>query len=133
MENTNVYKYAIQNKLRFAYNGMISVEDLFDLSTSALDKIYTALTDEKDNLGGKKSLLSTVENKNDRKIKELDIKIAIVEDIFNQKIAERNAKLEEKDRAEKRRMLLDLKAQKQNDAMKEMSIDDIDKLIAELG
>lgn len=128
----NIYKYAIQNKLRFAYNGMIGVEDLFDLSTSALDKIYTALTDEKDNLGGKKSLLSTVENKNDKKIKELDIKIAIVEDIFNQKVAERNAKLEEKDRAEKRRMLLELKAQKQNDAMKEMSIEDIDKMIAEL-
>lgn len=132
MENTNVYKYAIQNKLRFAYNGMISVEDLFDLSTSALDKIYTALTDEKDNLGGKKSLLSTVENKNDKKIKELDIKIAIVEDIFNQKMAERNAKLEEKDKAEKRRMLLELKAQKQTEALKNMSEEDIDKMLAEL-
>lgn len=132
MENTNVYKYALQNKLRFAYNGMLSVEDLFDLSLSALDKIYTTLTEEKDTLGGKKSLMSSVENKNDKKINDLNIKIEIVEDIFNQKMAERNTKLEEKEKAEKRRMLLELKAQKQTEALKNMSEDDIDKMLAEL-
>lgn len=43
MSNVNMFDVATRNKLRFPYEGQISVEDMWDLSLSALDSVFKTL------------------------------------------------------------------------------------------
>ena len=57
----NIFEYAVRNKVRFPFKGMISVEDLWDLSLTNLDSIYKTLNKQiKQN--DEESLLSTKTN-----------------------------------------------------------------------
>ena len=42
----NIFEMATRNKFRFPYKGLISVEDLWDLSHVQLDSIYKNLNKE---------------------------------------------------------------------------------------
>ena len=41
MRVENIFEYAVRNKVRFPFKGMISVEDLWDLSLTNLDDSVT--------------------------------------------------------------------------------------------
>ena len=43
----NLFEVAVREKYRFPYNGMISTEDLWDLSVNALDSIFKTLNKDK--------------------------------------------------------------------------------------
>jgi TRAP-type C4-dicarboxylate transport system substrate-binding protein len=43
----NIFEFALRNKLRFNYRGLITVEDLWDLGAQGLDYIYKGLMSEK--------------------------------------------------------------------------------------
>ena len=43
----NMFEVATRLKLRFPYRGMISVEDLWDLSVQSLDKVFKALNSQR--------------------------------------------------------------------------------------
>ena len=43
MATTNIFEYAVRNKIRFPFKGMISSEDLWDLTLENLDSIYKTL------------------------------------------------------------------------------------------
>lgn len=118
---------AIRGKYRFSYKGMITVEDLFDLNAEGLNSIYKDLKAElKDE--AEDSLLSNKTTAD----KIIEDKIEIVKYIFNLKKSEAEARLLEKDKKDQIEKLLAIKAAKQEEELRNMSVDDIDKMIEEL-
>jgi len=122
-----LFEVATREKLRFPFKGLISVEDLWDLSLTNLDEVFKSLK-AKEKRVNEESLLSS-------KTKEdtiLDVQIEIVKHIFQTKKEEAAAKLLEKENKEKVQKLLRIKEQKENQALMDMSLEDIDKEIAKL-
>lgn len=118
---------AIRGKYRFSYKGMITVEDLFDLNAEGLNTIYKDLKAElKDE--AEDSLLSNKTTAD----KIIEDKIEIVKYVFNIKKSEAEAKLLEKERKAQKEKLLSIKMAKQEEELKNMSIEEIDKMLAEL-
>ena len=46
-KGTNIFEVATRNKYRFPYRGQISVEDMWDLPVTELDKIFKTLNKQK--------------------------------------------------------------------------------------
>jgi hypothetical protein len=124
MEN-NIFEKASRLRTRFATGkGFASVEDLWDLSVESLDKIAININEELEKSSGKGLLAKKTSN-----TKELELKLDIVTHVFNVKQAEAGAA---KDRAVKRERLAFLKnlaAEKQIEALKGSSLDEIQKEI----
>lgn len=125
--NTNIFETATKEKLRFPYKGMISVEDLWDLSPSQLDAIYKALnaekkTTEEDSLLGQRS----------KEEQTLLTKIEIVKYIFAAKQADAEARKQKAVNDEKKRRIMELIASKEDAALGEKSVDELKKMLSEL-
>ena len=121
------FKKALKYGLRFPYKGSITTEDLFVLKNSELNQIYKTLCKEKDALGE-----YSLDDDSDTPVKEeLNLKIEIVTEIFNDNkdAAEkaRNAKL----KAEKNAEILKIIEEKQKDELKDLSVDELKTLIAD--
>lgn len=134
MSNTNfiLFEMASQFKFRYPYKGMITTEDLWDLSISQLDLVYKNLNKELKAIDGD-SLIATKSADEGVKANELKNKIEIVKYIFNHK--QQAAELERMaavNAAEKKR-ILDVLADKEDDAMRNMSKEELLKRLAELG
>jgi hypothetical protein len=111
MATINIFQYAAKNKLRFPYKGSISVESLYELPVEELDKIYKTLRREA-KAEDEESLLET--NKTN---KELDIKIAIIKNIVEEKqAAAERAKKAVETKARKQR-IMEAIAKKDEEAM----------------
>lgn len=125
-----VFEFAAKNKLRFPYKGLISTEDLFDLSRSALDSIYKQLISVKKTEENEESLMvSAVKTKEQE---ELDAKIAIVKYVFGLKTQEQLDKLAEKEKREKKQHIMNLIAEKQDEQLRNTSMEDLQKMLAEM-
>lgn len=124
---TNIFELATKNKFRFPYKGLISVEDLWDLNRTQLDSIYKALNKEVKQVQ-EESLMMT---KSDEDAVVL-AKIEIVKHIFKVKEQEAMDKMVAAENAEKKRKILDILAKKQDDAMENMSEDELRKMLSEL-
>lgn len=127
MENMNLFELATRSKFRYAYKGTISVEDLWDLSAEALDVIYRQLNAEA-KTRSEESLLNT-KSKADNL---LEAKIEIVKYIFMVKVAESAKAAEAKKKREEKARLLNLLAEKQDEALAAKSADEIRKMIEDL-
>ena len=46
MSEMNIFEFAARNKMRFAFKGMLSVEDLWDLDVKNLDSIFQGLNSQ---------------------------------------------------------------------------------------
>ena len=44
--STNMFEIATRNKFRFPFKGVISTEDLWDLSVESLDNVFKTLNSE---------------------------------------------------------------------------------------
>jgi hypothetical protein len=87
MAEANIWKYAAKNKLVFATNkGTLNASDLFDLKIEDLDKIYANLKKQEDNQNTY-TLLDTKKKEN----ADLEIKIQLVKEVFDDKIAAKEA------------------------------------------
>lgn len=128
MTEEKIFEYAAKHKLRFPYRGSITTEDLYDLSPADLDRIYKTLAREvKKN--EEESLLA---DKKDEDV-DLNVKIDIIKHIVTEKLAaiERAKKAAAtKMQAEKIRAII---AEKQDAALKEMSPEELNKMLEELG
>ncbi len=125
-----VFEFAAKNKLRFPYKGLISTEDLFDLSRSALDSIYKQLISVKKTEENEESLMvSAVKTKEQE---ELDAKLAIVKYVFGLKTQEQLDKLAEKEKKEKKQHIMNLIAEKQDEQLRNTSMEDLQKMLAEM-
>lgn len=111
---------AVKGKYRFPYKGQITLEDLYDLNVKELDRIYGTLNDEVED-NSSKSLLNTKSARN----KELENKIAIVKYVFETKQQEAANRLLEKEKKEKHQRIMDIIADKEDEALKNMSVEQL--------
>ena len=122
-----MFESATRKKIRFNYKGSCSVEDLWDLTIKELDSIFKELNF---NLKQQKeeSLLD-VKTVSDE---ILDLKIAIVKHIVEVKLTEQEAKKVSVFKAAQKQKLMGIIESKQDAALKEMSIKDLEKIIESL-
>lgn len=124
--STNIFELATREKYRFPYKGMISVEDLWDIDTPELDRVYKTLNKE----------FKTTEEESLIEIKPsndiLKNKIAIVKFIFDAKRAEEELRAIKAANARKRQHILEILAKKHDDALQNMSEEELLKKLEEL-
>lgn len=128
MTEEKIFEYAAKHKLRFPYRGSITTEDLYDLSPADLDRIYKTLARE----AKKNEEESLLADKKDEDV-DLNVKIDIIKHIVTEKLAaiERAKKAAAtKMQAEKIRAII---AENQEAALKEMSPEELNKMLEELG
>lgn len=127
MAELNIFEYAVRNKLRFPFRGMISAEDLWDLKVEDLDKVFKALNAQV-KLQKEESLLEE-KSKED---KVLEIQIEIVKHIVNVKLAEKEAREKAAAIKEQKQKIMSIIASKKDEALQNSSIADLEKMLADL-
>ena len=126
MSEMNIFEYAAKNKLRFQYKGQVSVENLYDLPVTELDKIYKTLNREAKQTEEDSLLDITVKDTG------LEVKIEIVKTIVAEKIAAANKAKKERENYPKRQRILEAMAKKDEQAMDAASKEDLQKMLDEL-
>ena len=119
-----MFEIATKKKYRFPFKGQISVEDLWDLTAEQLDGVFKTLSREK-NTADEPSLAAGT---NEVDV-DLENKISIVKHIYAVKEDERNQKIRRAEIIAQKRRLKDLIADKKDEALKNMSIDDLQKIL----
>lgn len=123
----NMFETASRLKLRFNYKGYISVEDLWDLSLRSLDDIYKGLNkqvkaQEEDSL--------LVERK--QADKEVVLALELVKHVVAVKLQERAENKSKVEKKAQKAKLMDILAQKQDGALQELSVEELEAKLAEL-
>lgn len=123
-----MYKKAAQIKLRFqAAQGNLTVEDLFDLTESQLDKLYQFYSAKLESQKGKGLI--------EKPTKEdvlTNLRLEIIKDVFETKVAKREALTEASEKAQKRQKLADIIARKQEAHLEDKSLEELQKELEEL-
>lgn len=127
MRVENIFEYAVRNKVRFPFKGMIFVEDLWDLSLTNLDSIYKTLNKQVKQ-SEEESLLSTSANVNT----ELEVKIAIIKHIVSVKLTEKENAEKAADKKAQKQKIMSIIATKENEALQNSSIEELNKMLDEL-
>ena len=127
MATTNIFEYAVRNKVRFPFKGMISVEDLWDLSLTNLDSIYKTLNKQVKQ-SEEESLLKTKTSVD----AELKVQIDIVKYIVSVKLAEQEAREKALAKKEKKQKIMSILAAKENEELQNSSVDELKKMLDEL-
>lgn len=127
MKEVNIFEVATRSKMRFPYRGQISVEDLWDLSVTELDKIFKFLNRQKKDTQ-EESLLET-KSKEDE---VLETKISIVKHIVSVKQKESDDRKKENERKAQKQRILEIMADKQDEALKGKSLEELQKMLDEM-
>lgn len=126
-----LFKMASQMKFRYPYKGMITTEDLWDLSIEQLDIVYKNLNKELKALDGD-SLIASKSADEGVKANELKNKIEIVKYIFTSKKQAAELHRMAADNAAKRQRILEVLAQKQANELQNMSEEELKKMLENL-
>lgn len=126
-DQVNIFEQATRLQLRFrSKNGMLSTEDLWNLSLQALDDIAKSL---------RRELRDTEESfiEESKKDKEAELRFSVAKHIIDTKLAERDERKKAKERAEQRQRLLNILERKQDAALEGKTIEEIQKELDALG
>ena len=123
----NMFEVATREKMRFPFKGTISVEDLWDLNVQNLDKVFKTLNSQRKEVQ-EESLLDTKSSEDER----LETQIEIVKYIVNVKLEEQAARVKAAKNKEKKQKIMALMAKKDDEAMENMSKEELQKLLDEL-
>lgn len=121
---SDLFKTAVKKKYRFNFKGIISVEDLWDLSVEDLDKIYKSLKSQQKN-ESEESLLQKVSKED----KVLDNKIEIIKIIVADKLAAKERAQKAASQRMQNQRILEIMADKQDAALKEKSIEELQAML----
>jgi len=124
MEIERMFEKATREKTRFPYKGLLSVEDLWDLSVQELDKIYKVLS-AKLRTCKEDSLLDTKNGPSE----ELAFQVAIVKYIVGVKLAEMASKEQEAEKKLKKQKIMETIAKKQDTDLEGKSIEELTKMV----
>lgn len=122
-----LFEMGLRNKFRFEYKGLITIEDLWDLRIEQLDEIYMNLSNKLD----KKNKERLLQNKT-KEQQVIEAKMEIVKYIFDAKIVEienRKSLIAKKEQKQKLMQLID---EKENEALKGKSVDELKKMLDDL-
>lgn len=128
MENAKLFVFASRMKYRYPYKGMISTEDLWDLSPKDLDSIFKTLNSQLKALG-EESLLDDAEDKGAGVLRN---KIDIIKYILRNKLEENARTRQVAANAAKRQRIMEVIASKEDAALHDMSVEDLNKMLNEL-
>ena len=126
MAMNELFIMATRKKFRFPFKGMISIEDLGDLSVQNLDNVFKALNAEVKQVR-EESLLTTKSTEDT----ELDAKIEIVKYIVKVKLEEADKKKQAVARLEQKRRIQEILANKQDEALQGKSIEELQAMLGE--
>ena len=127
MTTTNIFEYAVRNKVRFPFKGIISVEDLWDLSLTNLDSIYKTLNKQVKQ-SEEESLLATKTSVDT----ELEVQIAIIKHIVSVKLEEQETREKIAAKRAQKQKIMSIIATKEDEALHNSSVDDLKKMLDEL-
>jgi hypothetical protein len=127
MTSEKMFEMAVRTKMRFPFKGIISVEDLWDLSVESLDSIFKTLNSQLKQVK-EESLLGT-KTKQD---KELDVQIEIVKYVVGVKLEEENLRLKVKAQKEQKQKILEILSAKQDESLQNKSVDELKSMLDEL-
>lgn len=122
-----MFEVAARNKVRFAFRGMISVEDLWDLPVENLDGIFKSLNAQSKQMK-EESLLGSRSKEDD----ELSLKIEIVKFVVKTKLEETAKRMKDKEQKEKRQKIMEIMAGKKDADLQNKSLDELSKMLDEL-
>lgn len=122
-----MFEKAVRLKLRFTHKGLCTVEDLWDIPLESLDRIFKDLKIEL-KTQKEESLLETRSKEDEI----FDLKIAVVKHIVEVRLSEQKARKELAAKSDKKQKLLGIIAEKQDNALRDMSVDELAKLVDEL-
>lgn len=128
MKTTNIFEYATRNKVRFPFKGVISAEDLWDLSLTNLDSIYKTLNKQVKQ-SEEESLLKTKATVDE----ELEVQIAIVKHIVSVKLSEKESAEKALAKKEQKQKIMSILAAKENEALQNSSVEELQRMLDELG
>lgn len=123
----NMFEVATRTKMRFPFKGMISVEDIWDLSVQNLDKVFKTLNSQRKE-AQEESLLNVKSSEDE----VLDTQIAIVKYIVGVKLEEQATRVKAAENKEKKQKIMALMAKKDDEEMENMSREELQKLLDEL-
>ena len=123
---SDMFEKAVKGKYRFPYKGQIVVEDLYDLPLGSLDTVFKTLNAEVKKTD-EESLLQTKSEEDDI----LATKIEIVKYIFNEKLEEKKNRQEAAERKEKKQKIMQIIATKEDEALRNASVEDLQKMLGE--
>lgn len=121
-----LFESASRQKLRFDYRGVVSVEDLWDIPVEGLDRAYKSLNAQLKEEQEESLLEESKENAT------INLKIDIIKHIVQTKVQERKEREDRELRADRKRKLLGIVAQKQNEELAGKSIEELNSMIDEL-
>lgn len=127
MKNENLFEIATRGKFRFPFRGMISVEDLWDLSVEDLDIVFKKLNSQL-----KQSKEESLLGEKTQQDKELDVKINIIKYIVSTKLEEAELRAKARDNKAKKQQILEILAKKQNTELENKSIGELKKMLEDL-
>ena len=123
----DMFMKASRKKLRFAYKGQASAEDLWDLSVEVLDGIYRKLRSEQKD-ATQDSLLTPPTGNLD-----LTLRVDIVKYIVETKLKEKEAQKKRAATRLRKQRIATLLEEKKDQGLKDKSIEELTKLLEELG
>lgn len=124
--STNMFEIAARNKFRFPFKGMISTEDLWDLSVENLDNVFKTLNSEM-----KKTKEESLLSKKSKDDEVLELKIEIVKHIVTVKQEEKETREKKFLNRERNKKIMSIIAAKQDEQLHNMSVEELQKLIVE--
>jgi len=132
MSEINIFEEAARKKLRFSFKGVVSAEDLYDLSEAELNNMFIVL--HRQVTGRAEESLLKQRSTADR---VLDLQIKIVRHIFETKVSERTARENATMLRAKRNKLLGIKAAQEDASLGNLTAEqlaaEINALTEQLG
>lgn len=123
-----MFEYAVRNKVRFPFKGLISVEDLWDLSVRELDSIFKTLNAQVKE-SQEESLLATKTKEDET----LSAQIEIVKHIVKTKLDEAETAKHSKELKEKKQKIMEIIAAKQDESLHNASVEELQAMLENLG
>lgn len=117
----NIWLEAIKRKVRFEHKGIISVEDLFDLELTDLDKLYQEFSKTLKDISSD----SLLDDENNELINDLQLRLDIVKGVFDIKQAEAKALQEKIANLEEKQKIMRIINQKEDAELADLSIEEL--------
>ena len=128
MEANKMFEVAVRNKFRFPFKGVISVEDLWDLSVQQLDGIFKTLKSQ-EKKAQEESLLDTRTPEDEA----LKTKIDIIQYIVTVKLDEAKQAEHAKENRDQKQKILGILAEKQDADLRSKTPEELQAMLNQLG